>query len=72
MPTPELKAELEKMGLSSSGVKPCPKCRMDVEWWEKQSFNLDSHPTAPLMLHLTTCGETLEDAELPSIKGLEK
>jgi hypothetical protein len=72
MPTQEMKTELERMGLSSDGVRPCPKCGTEVEFWGKEMFNTDSHPTSPLAFHMASCGEKLDEVtpQLPPIKGM--
>lgn len=57
MPTETMQRELESLGVKSSGVKKCPRCNQPVEVWGSQKFNLQTHPTSPLLLHELSCGD---------------
>lgn len=55
MPTIEMQKELNSLGIKSSGIRRCPRCGKEVEVWGSAKFNLDNHPSAPLLLHETSC-----------------
>lgn len=63
MPTETMKRELESLGIKPSGQRKCPRCGRQVEVWGSAKFNLDSHPTSPLLLH--NCTE--EDEPVPAL-----